>query len=117
MGYTAEQRRNIFDRGERRCHLCGHRLTFAGPWHVEHSRPLVRGGTNHGNNLRPACAECNLKKGVGSARDARAAFGHRLSVRSPKGRKTAGNDVVLVGLALGAVVWFGRTVGKQNDQS
>jgi 5-methylcytosine-specific restriction endonuclease McrA len=32
--------------------------------HVDHVRPLSRGGYEHESNLVPACADCNLTKGA-----------------------------------------------------
>jgi len=32
-------------------------------WEVDHSIPQSRGGTNHLNNLFPACIKCNRSKG------------------------------------------------------
>lgn len=41
-----------------RCWMCG------GPYeHLDHVIPVVRGGTNWPANLRPACADCNHRKG------------------------------------------------------
>ena len=31
--------------------------------HLDHVRPLIRGGTDHPTNLQPLCAACNLAKG------------------------------------------------------
>lgn len=40
-----------------RCWMCG------APWaHIDHVKPLVRGGSNWPANLRPACGPCNLSK-------------------------------------------------------
>ncbi|MEE9174325.1 MAG: HNH endonuclease [Thermoplasmata archaeon] len=33
------------------------------PWEVDHSVPLSRGGTDHMNNVFPACIPCNQAKG------------------------------------------------------
>jgi 5-methylcytosine-specific restriction endonuclease McrA len=41
-----------------RCWMCG------GPFqHIDHVKPLNKGGAHMLANLRPACAPCNLKKG------------------------------------------------------
>lgn len=40
-----------------RCWMCG------APWeHIDHVKPLSKGGSNWPANLRPACAPCNLRK-------------------------------------------------------
>lgn len=52
------------------CVYCGKKLSFTnygkngekGSWHIDHSKPKAKGGTDHGNNLVPACIDCNLDK-------------------------------------------------------
>lgn len=40
-----------------RCWMCG------APWeHIDHVKPLAKGGSNWPANLRPACGPCNLAK-------------------------------------------------------
>lgn len=51
-----------------RCTYCGRRVTQASR-HVDHSRSLANGGTDHLNNLRLACSPCNLSKGALNSRD------------------------------------------------
>lgn len=52
-----------------RCWMCGIRLLLSAepgsPHHVhmDHVMPLSRGGIHCAENLRPACAACNLRKG------------------------------------------------------
>ena len=41
------------------CYICGDKLADT----IDHVIPLSKGGTNDINNLRPACYECNWKKG------------------------------------------------------
>jgi hypothetical protein len=49
------------------CTYCG--VTVGpGEYHVDHSVSRRNGGTNHLNNLRTACAPCNLSKGGLNAR-------------------------------------------------
>lgn len=43
------------------CYLCGQPLTSA-TLHMEHRKPLSRGGSHWPANLAPACAACNLRK-------------------------------------------------------
>lgn len=50
-----------------RCTYCGRRVTRA-TRHVDHSVSRLNGGTNHLNNLRLACQQCNLLKGSLNAR-------------------------------------------------
>ena len=42
-----------------RCWIC----KTAEPTHVDHVKPLSRGGAHMLGNLRPACSDCNLSKG------------------------------------------------------
>lgn len=51
-----------------RCTYCGQRVTRR-TRHIDHSVSRANGGTNHVNNLRLACAPCNLGKGALSARE------------------------------------------------
>jgi 5-methylcytosine-specific restriction endonuclease McrA len=40
-----------------KCWMCG------APWeHIDHVKPLAKGGSNWPANLRPACSTCNLRK-------------------------------------------------------
>ena len=96
MKWTEEQRRCIYDRTQGKCHICGKKLAFInfgqhgrrGCWSVEHSRPRVKGGTDHGNNLYAACISCNSSKGSKSTRSARAKNGR---TRAPLSRKSEAN--------------------------
>lgn len=54
-------RSQVYRKTHGRCIYCGAHL--ADGWHVEHVRPIARGGTNRINNLWPSCADCNLAKG------------------------------------------------------
>ncbi len=56
---TAWQR--MCDDAGHRCHYCG---TFSRRLQKEHRIPLARGGSNSAANIVPACADCNLRKGV-----------------------------------------------------
>ena len=49
------------------CTYCGVAVA-PGEYHVDHSVSRKNGGTNHLNNLRTACAPCNLSKGGLNAR-------------------------------------------------
>src|SRR6185436_16665560 len=54
------------------CHLCHKKLSRSNygihgakaAWHIEHSNPRAKGGTDHLNNLYPACINCNIEKGT-----------------------------------------------------
>jgi len=44
------------------CYYC-QKLIAAGESHLEHKRPISRGGDNRRGNLALSCAPCNLRKG------------------------------------------------------
>ncbi len=112
MAYSTEELNRIYDRTSGRCHICGKRLSFKnygrygerGAWHVEHSRPRARGGTDHGNNLYAACIGCNLEKSTVSTRTARAWHGRRRAPLSRERRIEAKNSAALAWGILGAAV-------------
>lgn len=70
MTYTDEDLNYIYDKNEGCCWHCGKKLSFTnygtpdarGAWEVDHSVPIARGGTDHLNNLVPACVQCNRSK-------------------------------------------------------
>ncbi|MDP3573860.1 MAG: HNH endonuclease, partial [Archangium sp.] len=95
MGAWDESRkRQIFDRSSGYCHICTSRLSFrnyaqegqSGAWHVDHSIPRSRGGSDRLSNLYPACIDCNRDKSDGSTRAARARNG---VTRAPLSRRQA----------------------------
>lgn len=105
--FNEERRRAIFDRTRGKCHLCHKKLCFSnygvrgarGCWHVEHSIAIAHGGSNHGNNLKPACISCNLDKSTVTSRTARGWNGRRRAPLSPtccQAKKT--NNAVGVGV-------------------
>lgn len=77
--YTRSQLRKIYDKTNGYCHLCGKRLSFKNydrhgsraPWNVDHSKTQAMGGTDHMNNLYPACISCNSSKGTKTNRSVR----------------------------------------------
>lgn len=56
-------RSDVWARDDGRCWLCGS-LLEPSAWHVDHVVPLARGGSNRFENVRAACAVCNLRKGT-----------------------------------------------------
>ena len=76
---SQDRLKEILDRADGHCHVCREDLIFEnygirgadGTWEVDHSRARARGGTDHLNNLLPACPPCNQSKGTNSARSAR----------------------------------------------
>lgn len=58
-------RQEVFERDGRRCGYCDVKLTWES-YHCDHVISVKRGGTDDLDNLRAACAPCNLAK---SAKD------------------------------------------------
>jgi len=137
VAYSKERRRQIFDKTDGNCHICGGSLCFSnyalhgrrGAWEVEHSKPKAEGGTDHLNNLYAAHIGCNRSKGKGSTRTARAKNGHRSAPRSAARKKKLRNENRLVGGTTGAIVggllggpvgagigaFFGERIGADRD--
>lgn len=77
--YDDKRLRRIFDKTNGNCHLCCVKLAFSnygisgkrGSWHVEHSRPVAKGGSHHLNNLFAAHIDCNLEKSTITTRTVR----------------------------------------------
>jgi len=53
-------KRGWFSFGRTKCKRCGSTTDL----HVDHRRPLSKGGTNRLGNLQWLCRACNLRKGV-----------------------------------------------------
>jgi len=70
MSYDYETLRRIYRKTNGRCRYCGKKLAWKNygrpwaraAWEVDHSIPISRGGTDHLNNLFPACIRCNREK-------------------------------------------------------
>lgn len=117
MRFTKEQLDQIYRKTSGYCHLCHTKLSRKnhgqagerGAWHVEHSVPRAKGGTNHLNNLNPACISCNLDKGVQTTRAARGRNGKTRAPLSVEKRKQAKNENTLLGVLGGGLA--GLAVG------
>lgn len=57
-------RNDIIDRDLRTCHLCGKTHLEDHEIHLDHVIPLSKGGTHTADNVKVACAPCNLRKGA-----------------------------------------------------
>ena len=70
MGYSNERLWEIFSKTNGRCRHCGKQLAFGNygdiearaGWHVDHSVPKSKGGTDNLRNLWALCWEHNLDK-------------------------------------------------------
>jgi|SRR5882724_7087495 len=111
MAYTRTELRHIYDRTSGYCHICGKKLSFTnyggsgskGAWHVEHSIPRARGGTDHGNNLYAACIACNLEKETFTTKTARRWNGRSRAPLSREQRKTVRTTNTVTGGVLGGI--------------
>ena len=119
------------------CHICHKKLSLTnygkrgakGAWHIEHSKAKANGGTDHLNNLFPACISCNEDKGVMHTKTARVYNGQTRAPYSKKKKeaiKRNNQDAgTLVGGSLGFIVGgppgallggiIGRAIGKSNS--
>jgi hypothetical protein len=52
----------VYERDRGKCTYCGVSVPRS-QGHIDHSVSRINGGSNHLNNLRLACAPCNLSKG------------------------------------------------------
>jgi 5-methylcytosine-specific restriction endonuclease McrA len=137
MVYHVRTRWYVYEKTAGRCHVCRKDLVFdfygflyeKGAWEIDHSNPKVRGGTDHRNNLLPACPRCNRSKQAKPTRAARAEHGYTrapLSRRRQEERRTdnalfgGGAAAVAGGLILGPVGFFigaalGGALGHDAD--
>ncbi len=112
MAYSNETLNRIYDRTDGRCHICGKKLSFVnyaeigrrGAWQVEHSRCKANGGSNHLNNLFPACTSCNLQKATFTTRAARAWNGRTRAPRSKSAKKQERLSNTVAGVFLGGLI-------------
>lgn len=107
--------RVIYARTDGYCHICHAKVYFTnygqvgarGAWEVEHSRAQIRGGSHHGNNLRPACISCNRSKGAMTTRAARVRHGHTRSPLSKAAKAKIRKENTATGAAIGTVFGAG----------
>ena len=114
MRFTKEQLDQIYRKTSGYCHICHTKLSRKnygqdgerGAWHVEHSVPRAKGGTDHLNNLKPACISCNLDKSATTTRTARGWNGKTRAPLSVEKRNQAKSENALLGAVGGGVVGF-----------
>ncbi len=63
-------RYRIWRRDHGICQYCGDKIPSLTYAHIDHRRPVSRGGSNDEDNLVLACPECNLHKGGSTPREA-----------------------------------------------
>jgi len=120
MAFDAATRIAIFKKTDGRCHICRKKLCFnnygihgaRGAWHVEHSKARANGGTDHLNNLYPACIGCNLDKGTYCVRTARSWNGQtNAPLSSAKKEEIRRKNAVAGGVIGGLIGAVGGPVG------
>ena len=60
--YTYADIEAMKKRQKNKCHYCN--TSLANGYHIEHTIPIIRGGTNDPSNLVLTCPTCNLQKGT-----------------------------------------------------
>jgi len=94
------------------CHICHKKLSLKnhgingthGSWHIEHSIPKAKGGTNHLNNLFPACISCNLEKGVSSTKESRLKNGITRAPFNKEKKNKIKSDNTITGMGIGGAI-------------
>ncbi len=112
MAYDNEKLNRIYERTDGYCHVCCKKLSFVnyaqpvrkGAWEVEHSRPRAKGGTNHLNNLYPACITCNRDKGTVTTQTARSWKGRKRAPLSKEKKKREKKTNAVAGGILGGLI-------------
>ena len=105
-------RRLIYERTDGCCHICRKGLVFSnyaqfghrGAWEIDHSKAIANGGSNHGNNLYPACISCNRSKGKHSSRSARKIHGHTRAPSSKQANNRAKQQRIAAGIMTGGLL-------------
>ncbi len=62
VNLKASARNSLFERDGGKCAYCKGQLLYEEPWHIDHIKPVSRGGTNDLTNLVLSCIRCNLEK-------------------------------------------------------
>jgi hypothetical protein len=112
MAFNEAEINKIYNRTSGRCHICHKKLALINygavgaraAWEIEHSIPQAKGGTDHLNNLYPACISCNRSKGSSSTASARSKHGKSRAPLTGDKRKKARAGNTLAGGALGAML-------------
>ncbi len=108
MTYSDERLTRIFHKTDGWCEYCGKKLAWSnygnpngrGGWEVDHSIPLSKGGTDHLNNLVPACIPCNREKGNLTGRQYRESINENTS-------ESEDNPLAAILIALGLIAFVG----------
>ena len=114
MSYAKDQLDRIYHCTSGYCHLCHTKLARTnynrpgrrGAWHVDHSVPQSKGGTDYLRNLKPACIDCNHGKSNMTTRTARGWNGKFRAPLSREKRKAAKSNSTILGAMGGGAVGF-----------
>lgn len=136
MAKDVQKLRRIYAKTDGQCHVCHRKLSFQnhgkwgqrGAWHVDHSVAKARGGSDHMNNLLPACIGCNLDKATISSRTIRKYYGTTRAPYCREKKQRIREDNTTTGALIGGMIgliggpWgvvIGATIGGMigNDNS
>jgi hypothetical protein len=117
MRFPTELLDAIYRKSTGYCHLCHKKLSRMnysrsgrrGAWHVEHSVPRSKGGTDHLNNLFAACIKFNFDKSNRTTRTARGWNDKTCAPLSPAKRREAKFENGMAGAIAGGLA--GAAVG------
>lgn len=109
---NSERLKKIYSKTDGYCHLCHRKLSLTnynqqgtkGAWHIDHSKAKANGGTDHMNNLFPACIICNNEKGVLHKQTIRRRFGVSRAPLSKLQKNKIKKENSLIGMAGGSIV-------------
>ncbi len=116
----------IYRKTDGNCHICHKKLSFSnygvhgakGSWQIEHSVARANGGSDHFNNLFPACISCNLEKGTKHSKTARSQYGKSRAPYSKnkkqkiKSNNTTGGALIGGGIGLSIGGPIGGLIGS-----
>lgn len=112
-----ERLNRIYDKTDGYCHICHKKLSFSnygifgakGNWEIEHSVARANGGSNHLNNLFPACISCNRSKREQQTKTVRSYYGNSRAPYSRKRKQSIKNQNAVAGTVIGGI--FGSVFG------
>jgi hypothetical protein len=112
MATDKKRLRSIYEKTDGYCHLCHKKLSFSnhgkhsakGAWHIEHSVAKTRGGTDHLNNLYPACIKCNIEKGTSSTQSIRRKKGTTRAPLSKIKKEQLKSNHTTLGAVIGGII-------------
>lgn len=102
----------IYEKTDGQCHICHKKLAFVnygrngckGAWHIEHSIPKAKGGSDHLNNLFPACVPCNIEKGTFHTRTARRWNGNTRAPLNKRKKQKIRDENTIAGAIVGGII-------------